>query len=620
MDPDEAARLVQRVLDDVSRSFQRWKEDYARQALAAASLAPPRPIRAPSHEQLEYAPDPSMGSVKTSRDEYIEHWDIESGTSRRVKIEVTRLLDASRFSAAPAYEYCAPVARNITFGDDSSWIPFFPYPDDPTFNLDDYLDHFSGVLWQRRPDLDPDLQLIVIEVARRVQSESDLSLRDIDNTRVLPLCLLAQTEYNDNRFVGTIKQSHQRDLLPWPPGVPDSEKRLPVPITEPSSAEESLDSIVVEFCANLNCCVGFCPTHLQSHATPHAGPPATIRNERLRHLVRESCSSECFLNHEEPDEDIISQLSWDQQTLEIFRITVKHSADTLPCDLATICAKPCFEAYIMRCREVAIPRKRTRGSKSKPVKMQRKIKGDIDPKNYDNQAAPCHHEGPCDASSECPCFIYDGHCELTCRCSDKCHFIFFPSLLLLTPAQVRVVGAGVPASNVLPPMLAPFVARAPASASLPTASAIPKCALNVKQNCQAGVCQNMNIQWGKFKKTRVAPGVYGLGLFMCEPVLQNDLIIEYVGQVIFEETVNSREAISLHRNRNYVFQLNTSLAIDGAHAGNTSRYINHTDKNPNCTAQIKLVNGQHRIGIYALRDLKDGEEVFFDYGPDFFKD
>ncbi|KAG7095988.1 hypothetical protein E1B28_006671 [Marasmius oreades] len=94
---------------------------------------------------------------------------------------------------------------------------------------------------------------------------------------------------------------------------------------------------------------------------------------------------------------------------------------------------------------------------------------------------------------------------------------------------------------------------------------------------------------------------------------------EYVGELIFDLTTKSRDDVSSHRKRNYVFTLDESLSIDSAYAGNEARYINHDTQRVNCAAFVKLVNGEHRIGIYATRPLEAGTELFLDYGPEFFK-
>ncbi|KAJ6607937.1 hypothetical protein B0H10DRAFT_2069867 [Mycena sp. CBHHK59/15] len=51
--------------------------------------------------------------------------------------------------------------------------------------------------------------------------------------------------------------------------------------------------------------------------------------------------------------------------------------------------------------------------------------------------------------------------------------------------------------------------------------------------------------------------------------------------------------------------------------GNNSRYINQDAANPNCKAHVRMVNGEHRIGIYATRHLALGDEVLFEYGEFF---
>ncbi|KAF7312106.1 Pre-mRNA splicing factor [Mycena indigotica] len=108
---------------------------------------------------------------------------------------------------------------------------------------------------------------------------------------------------------------------------------------------------------------------------------------------------------------------------------------------------------------------------------------------------------------------------------------------------------------------------------------------------------------------------------LCSVCLRSEeAFAEYLGQIIHDLTVDSRDPIAIHRHRNYVFQLNKTLSIDGTYAGNNSRYINHDQRKPNCEARILLVNGEHRIGIFATRSLWAKEEVLFNYGPAFFQE
>jgi hypothetical protein len=57
------------------------------------------------------------------------------------------------------------------------------------------------------------------------------------------------------------------------------------------------------------------------------------------------------------------------------------------------------------------------------------------------------------------------------------------------------------------------------------------------------------------------------------------------------------------------------LTIDGSDNGNKARYINHSCA-PNAEAEIDGT----RILIYALKNIPAGEEIFYDYGDEYFNE
>ena len=58
--------------------------------------------------------------------------------------------------------------------------------------------------------------------------------------------------------------------------------------------------------------------------------------------------------------------------------------------------------------------------------------------------------------------------------------------------------------------------------------------------------------------------------------------------------------------------LNNDWAIDAQNVGNKLRFANHSHT-PNITPKVLTVNGDNRLAFYACKDIKPGEELFFNY-------
>ena len=107
---------------------------------------------------------------------------------------------------------------------------------------------------------------------------------------------------------------------------------------------------------------------------------------------------------------------------------------------------------------------------------------------------------------------------------------------------------------------------------------------------------------------RVARSKTGLGLYAESEIPKGACIIEYKGPEVpkaKEESINSL----------YLFEVNARKTIDGSPRWNTARYINHSCR-PNSEPNIH----KGRVFIHALRRIKPGEELAYDYGKSYFNE
>ncbi|CAF0804566.1 unnamed protein product [Rotaria sordida] len=117
------------------------------------------------------------------------------------------------------------------------------------------------------------------------------------------------------------------------------------------------------------------------------------------------------------------------------------------------------------------------------------------------------------------------------------------------------------------------------------------------------------------KRLRYAKSnIHSWGLFACEPIAMEDMVIEYVGETIRQSIGDLREKqYELEGiNSNYMFRVDSDTIVDATKCGNLARFINHSC-DPNCYAKIIPVESQKKIVIYSKRDIRLGEEITYDY-------
>jgi SET domain-containing protein len=102
--------------------------------------------------------------------------------------------------------------------------------------------------------------------------------------------------------------------------------------------------------------------------------------------------------------------------------------------------------------------------------------------------------------------------------------------------------------------------------------------------------------------------IHGKGVFAARKIPKGSMIIEYKGERITSRRAALRNSRQEDPNHTFFFSLESGRVIDGAVDGNDARWINHTCA-PNCEA----LEEDGRVFIYALRDIRRGEELGYDY-------
>ncbi|KAJ9130860.1 Histone-lysine N-methyltransferase EZH2 [Pleurostoma richardsiae] len=241
---------------------------------------------------------------------------------------------------------------------------------------------------------------------------------------------------------------------------------------------------------------------------------------------------------------------------------------------------------------------------------------------------PCRHDGPCGPSAQCPCWKNGLLCERFCRCTAMTCPIKFTGCAChssgKTCLQRKQEGR---------PCICVQLNRE-CDPVLCTGCGARERADPQNRNDEflhATGCQNVALQRGQQKAVVLGKSQLegcGYGLFTAQDIGQDDFVIEYKGELITHDEGVRREArrgdvFDEGSSSSYLFTLleQEGIWVDAAIYGNLSRYINHASEHDkrgsNITPKILYVNGEFRIRFSALRDIRAGEELFFNYGENF---
>ncbi len=106
----------------------------------------------------------------------------------------------------------------------------------------------------------------------------------------------------------------------------------------------------------------------------------------------------------------------------------------------------------------------------------------------------------------------------------------------------------------------------------------------------------------------------GMGLFARERILPGDTIGYYTGRVLTDEEANRRPYVD----SKYLVWVCRDHWIWGEGRGSGyTRFINHDDRKPN--AELITSTRWKTARIAAVRPIRPGEEIFFDYGEEYWE-
>ncbi|KAI6035702.1 hypothetical protein EDC04DRAFT_3033614, partial [Pisolithus marmoratus] len=499
------------------------------------------------------------------------------------------ILDASHFPPHAPYESCSPASRSILVRDgDRNTAKFLPYADEPSFPANAHLEKFARLEWEET--FDPDLEMIQLETTWRLHVAHKLSFSDINRMNILKAI---HTTHNS----GLLWDSHQRDFLHWS-GASQTDAKDGLPISQAPWQDDlhgRVTSMLRIFCPIINCLSPMCYTHAYPFSPYLPSKKPQITGESMRLSEGNPCGPDCFrlvpdiekyAESLPPPSSEVDQISLTDDLSVILGI----APDLFPCQLSVLCFKSCKEVY--RESSAALSTDGESGTERGTVVERKKKKSRPVMQYCMYSSNPCAHPGTC-TTAMCQCYSNKIHCQPACRCGLSC---------------VR--------------QWPPCTCQKCEDSSCPCAMGKRECIPGLCVRCDAGrrnPCSNTRMQRQDSKLLEIKTGSHGLGAFATEDMAADAFLGTYVGHILTNNAAEHTSEIMAHNGRNYLFEFSVDAEIfDAAQVGNLTRFLNHKgNRVDNVDATSVLVNGEHQIGFFTKRRVDAGEELFLDYGQNY---
>jgi histone-lysine N-methyltransferase EZH2 len=125
-------------------------------------------------------------------------------------------------------------------------------------------------------------------------------------------------------------------------------------------------------------------------------------------------------------------------------------------------------------------------------------------------------------------------------------------------------------------------------------------------------CGNCMLQTGRHAHLKMGhSGIKeaGWGLYTRDALAKDDLCQEYLGELLSQEEAERRGRVYDKLNRSYLFNVDSENVVDACKKACKMRFANHKKGTANCYTKVMLVNGDHRIGIFAKNAIAPETEV-----------